>query len=163
LAERPAPRRQAVRNFPHVTGSARQPGAANRKKEAKDMSCVEGEDRVGGLMWGLALMLLGTVILLQYLDVVPFVAWRHWWPFIVVAMGIGQMVAARSPKRVGDGVGLALMGVWFYVASNHIWGMTWRNSWPLALVASGMGMVVRSIAAGFMRRGDDVREVKIDG
>lgn len=127
------------------------------------MSCVEGEDRVGGLMWGLALVLVGTVILLQYLDVVPFTAWKDWWPLIVVALGLGQTIAARNPKRVGDGVGLALMGVWFYVAANNIAGLTWRNSWPLALVASGMGMVVRSIAAGFMRRGDGVREVKIDG
>ena len=127
------------------------------------MSFVEREDRAGGLMWGLTLMLVGTLILLQYLDVVPFMAWRHWWPFLVVAMGIAQVVVGRSPKRIGDGVALALTGGWFYVASNNIWGLTWRNSWPLVLVASGMGLVVRSIAAGFIRRGDDVREVKIDG
>lgn len=125
-------------------------------------SCDGGEDRVGGLLWGIALVLVGTVILLQYLDVVPFSAWRNWWPLVIVALGLGQMIAGKSPKKIGDGAWLALLGAWFYVASNHVWGLTWRNSWPLTLVAAGVGMVVRSIAAGFMRRGDGVREVGND-
>lgn len=121
------------------------------------------EDRIGGLMWGLGLVLIGTVILLQYLDVVPFRMWRDWWPLVIVLVGVGQLVAARSPKQVGDGVSTLLFGTWCYIATNAIWGLTWRRSWPLALVAIGMGMVVRSIAAGFMRRGDGAQEVRSDG
>jgi len=118
--------------------------------------------RLDGLLWGIAMVLVGTVILLQYLDVVPFAAWRDWWPLFIVAMGLGQMITARSPKKVGDGAWMALLGGWFYVASNHIWGLSWRNSWPLVFVAAGVGMIVRSIAAGFMRRDEDVREVEND-
>lgn len=121
------------------------------------------EDRLGGLMWGIGLILVGSVILLQYLDVMPFSVWRDWWPLIIIMVGVAQMVAGRSAKGVGEGVSTMLIGAWCFIATNHVWGLTWRNSWPLALVASGMGMVVRSIAAGFMRRGDGVREVKIDG
>ena len=120
-------------------------------------SCDGGEDRLGGLLWGIALMIVGTVILLQYLHVVPFSAWGSWWPLFIVALGLGQMIAGREPKKIGDGAWLALLGAWFYVATNHIWGFTWRNSWPLVLVAAGVGMVVRSIAAWLMRRGGGVR------
>jgi hypothetical protein len=123
----------------------------------------KAEDPFGGLMWGIALMLVGTVILLQYLHVVPFSAWREWWPLLIVALGVAQVIAGRSAKRLGDGVWMVLIGAWFYVATNNIWGLTWRNSWPLSLIAAGVSLVVRSIAASFMQRGDDVREVKIDG
>lgn len=121
------------------------------------------DERLSGLMWGIGLVLVGTVILLQYLDVMPFSVWRDWWPLIIVLVGVGQIVGSRSAKGLGDGVTTMLIGGWCYVATNHIYDLTWRNSWPLALVAAGMGMVVRSIAAGFMGRSRDEREVKIDG
>lgn len=121
------------------------------------------EDRVGGLLWGIGMVLVGTLILLQYLDVLSFRVWREWWPLVIVLIGVGQVVASRSAKGLGDGVSLMLMGGWFYVAANRIWDLSWSNSWPLALVAVGMGMVVRSIAAGFYGRGRDEREVRIDG
>ncbi len=121
------------------------------------------DERLSGLMWGIGLVLVGTVILLQYLDVMPFSVWRDWWPLIIVLVGVAQIVGSRSAKGLGDGVTTMLIGGWCYVATNHIYDLTWRNSWPLALVAAGMGMVVRSIAAGFMGRTRDEQEVKIDG
>lgn len=122
------------------------------------------EDRIGSLMWGIFLVLMGTIILLQYLDVLPGVLWRHWWPFIIILVGFGQFITFRSAKRVGDGISTMLIGGWCFIATNHVLGMTWGNSWPLALVAAGTGMVVRVIASSVMRREDDnVREVRHDG
>lgn len=112
------------------------------------------DERLSGLMWGIGLVLVGTVILLQYLDVMPFSVWRDWWPLIIVMVGVAQIVGSRGAKSLGDGVTTMLIGAWCFVATNHVYGLTWRNSWPLALVAAGMGMVVRSIAAGFMRPAD---------
>lgn len=131
------------------------------------------EDRLGGMLWGIGLVLLGTVILLQYLDVMPFSMWHGWWPLVIVFVGAGQVVAGRSAKDIGEGVTILLIGGWCFVATNHVWDLTWRNSWPLALVAAGTGMVVRSIVAGFMPRtnrhpsdcccGECREEVRIDG
>ncbi len=121
------------------------------------------EDRVGGMVWGIGLVLMGSVILLQYLGLMPFAWWHSWWPLLIVGVGIAQIVTRPTPKRIGDGVSTMLFGGWFFIAANDVWGLSWRNSWPLALVAAGMGMVVRSIAAGSRRRDDDVREVRIDG
>jgi len=121
------------------------------------------DERLGGLMWGIGLVLVGSVILLQYLDVMPFSVWRDWWPLIIVMVGVAQIVGSRGSKGLGDGVSTMLIGVWCFVATNHVYGLTWRNSWPLALVATGMGMVVRSIAAGFTARSRDEQEVRNDG
>jgi len=123
----------------------------------------QDEERFGGLMWGIGLVLVGTVILLQYLDVVPFSVWRDWWPLIIVLVGVAQIAAGRGAKSLGDGVSTILIGAWCTIAANQLFGLTWRTSWPLALVAAGTGMVVRSIAAGFMGRRNDGREVRDNG
>lgn len=112
------------------------------------------EDRLSGLMWGIGLVAVGTIILLQYLDVMPFSVWHDWWPLVIVMVGVAQIIGGRSAKGLGDGVATILFGAWCYVATNRIYGLTWGTSWPLALVAAGTGMVVRSIAAPFMRPSD---------
>jgi len=121
------------------------------------------EDRLGGLMWGLGLVVLGTVILIQYLGLMPFSWWHEWWPLVVVLVGVVQVVVARSPRKIGSGISTMLFGGWFFIATNHLWGLTWGNSWPLALVAAGVGMVARSILSGIMRREDEPTEVRNDG
>jgi len=125
-------------------------------------SCDTSEDRYGSLMWGIGLVLVGILFLLQYLNVLPFAGLRHWWPFFPILVGLGHVVSYRNPRRIGNGVSLMLVGGWCFIATNHVLGLTWANSWPLALVASGTGMVVRAIVSWFMDRGDGVREVKID-
>lgn len=116
--------------------------------------CRRDEDWQGSLAWGLGLVAVGTIILLQYFDVVPFRMWRDWWPFIIIAIGLTQLLLARGPQNIGGGLSLALLGVWFLMAANRMYGLTWANSWPLALVASGAGMVARSVAAGFFPKPD---------
>lgn len=121
------------------------------------------EERFGGLMWGIGLVLVGSVILLQYLHVMPFSVWRDWWPLVIVMVGAAQIAGSRGAKGIGDGVATMLIGAWCYVATNNIYGLTWRTSWPLALVAAGTGMVVRSIVGGFMDRRRDAGEVRDNG
>lgn len=127
----------------------------NQRKEAMNMCASRHEDeRLSGLMWGVGLVLVGSVFLLQYLDVLPFRLWRAWWPLVLVMVGIAQMVGRPTAKGLGDGVGTILIGAWCFVATNGLFGLTWRTSWPLALVAAGTGMVVRAIAIGVMGRSD---------
>lgn len=122
------------------------------------------DDRYSSLMWGIGLMLVGTTVLLQYLDVLPGVLWRQWWPFIIVMVGLSQFLCFGNAKRMGDGVSTMMIGGWCFIATNHVLGLTWSNSWPLALVAAGTGMVVRAILGYFMRDDrDGVREVRSDG
>jgi hypothetical protein len=114
------------------------------------------------MMWGIGLVLIGVVILLQYLDVLSGVIWHDWWPLIVILVGAGQIVAARTARRIGSGVSTLLIGGWLFVTVNHVWGLEWQTSWPLSLVAAGLGMVARSIAAGFIGRGESKGEGIVD-
>lgn len=115
------------------------------------------ETREDGVVWGLILVATGVVFLLAQFDVLPFDFWRDGWPFIVIAIGVAQLVAARSPRSIGSGVTMMLIGGWFLIAQTEWRGLGWRETWPLALVAVGAGMVARSIAMPFFRKKEEDR------
>jgi hypothetical protein len=103
------------------------------------------------IMWGVLLILLGTLLLLERIGLLPEWAWHfRWWALIVVVIGLGMLIQPRHAERVGSGVTFILLGAWFLLVSNDHFGLTWRNSWPLALVAAGAGTIARSVAARWL-------------
>jgi len=111
-------------------------------------------DRAGAVLWGLALVVLGVVFLLEQQHILRWSVWMVWWPGVVVAIGLHQVFTARTARRFGEGVQNILMGAWFFIATTAWMGITWFRSWPLAFVAIGMGMVARAIAAGWLPSGE---------
>ena len=110
--------------------------------------------------WGVFLILIGVVYLLEWHGVLPRWAAHGWWPLIVIGLGVVQTVGADRARKLGSGVTLTLLGVWFFAATNRWYGMDWGNSWPLALVAVGAGTVARAIAANWL---PDQRWVRKEG
>lgn len=125
-------------------------------------SRCESYRRWDGLVWGLGLIAMGVLFLLNYLGFAPLRSVWVYWPLFVSFFGLMQLLTARSPKRVGGGVTMLLMGGWFLVATNHWYGLEWRNSWPLALVSVGLGSVARALASLVMRRDERDEEEKVD-
>lgn len=104
--------------------------------------------------WGIFLMLLGVWLLLLVNDQLPEHAWRRWWPFALVALGVVGLFTAGSPKSVGSAVTNVGLGLWMAAAVQHWYGLGWSNSWPLALVAVGFGALAEWAASVWrMRRG----------
>lgn len=100
-----------------------------------------------GAFWGVLLIALGLFFLLVRMERL-----HEWWPLMVVGVGVVRLATARSPKSVGSGTTLALMGVWFLIASNQWRGLEWHTSWPLSLVAIGVGSLARALAETLWRR-----------
>ena len=103
------------------------------------------------LFWGMALIAAGVLLMLERFGGLP--DWMYdysWWGGIVVALGLGTLLTARRAESVGSGITLALLGVWFLVVTNRMYGLTWTNSWPLALVAAGAGTLGHAVAANWL-------------
>ena len=122
----------------------------------------EPQDRWGSLVWGLGLIAMGVMFLLHFLNVIQWSAWSVWWPALVIFLGTMRLLTGRSPRRIGNGVTMVGMGVWFLLATNHLYGLEWHNSWPLALVAVGLGSVVRAIAGAILRPAKREEEPEVD-
>ena len=102
-------------------------------------------------VWGLALIGAGIVLLYDRLVGTPdWLANYEWWGGLVVALGLITLVTASKAESVGTGVTLILLGLWFILVTNRMFGFRWYNSWPLALVAAGAGTVAHAIAAHWL-------------
>jgi len=115
------------------------------------MTYTEGNCDWGSLTTGIVLLALGVFFLLRELGVVAgsiFVS--GWWALLVVVLGLAKLVRSRRASDVGEGVSLALIGAWLYMAHTHTQGFTYGSTWPLALFAVGAGIVARAIAGHWL-------------
>ena len=92
----------------------------------------------GKLTWGLVLIAIGSLILLDRFTGIEIASIRFVWPLIPVVIGVVTFATARG--RGGRRSGLWLVAVGFYLlASVQGWyGLEWHNSWPLVVMAAGV-------------------------
>lgn len=103
------------------------------------------------VVWGVVLILAGVFLLLErFVELPGWLGNYQWWGGIVVALGLITIATASRAESVGSGVTLSLLGLWFVIVTNHVFGFSWYNSWPLALVAAGAGTVAHAIAANWL-------------
>ena len=110
------------------------------------------------LLWGAALVLIGSVFLLDrfaLLDLQQFLGPQaHWWHFLPLLISLGgliRLLSAQSARQVSRGLIRIVIGVWLYACLVPLWGLSFANSWPVLLVAFGVQMLVR----GWHGRGNE--------
>ena len=102
------------------------------------------------LLWGVALVALGTVFLLdrlalfdlgQYFN--PQTRWWHFLPLLLALGGAIKAVSAQSLREVLHGFGQIVLGIWLFACLEQLWGLTFANSWPIVLIVFGLQMLLR--------------------
>src|ERR1041384_1406197 len=143
---------------------ARCAGSRCRDPEGEMSHLIYNEARPWDkLVWGLILIGLGVCFLLPTFGLVPSHLFRTWWPVIVIAMGTGSLLCARSPRAIGSAVSTLGIGGWMLIAANDWFELGWSRSWPLALVAAGLGLApLRAQPAGDRLRGEHARHRGLD-
>lgn len=102
---------------------------------------------LGQLVLGGILLLAGTTMLLDNLQVIDLGSvWRHW-PALIVIVGIAKMIQASHPKEWISAFWLVFIGTWLYVSIFRLFGLGFDESWPLLIVALGASMVLRATIA----------------
>ncbi len=101
------------------------------------------------LVWGFALIVAGSVILLTQLDMLeielnPAHLWRYW-PWLVVISGVTKIIPPTSSRHFTEGCWEIFFAGWWYVSFNHLWGLGFGETWPALLVAWGVGMMLRPL------------------
>ena len=100
------------------------------------------------LLWGVLLIAIGAVILLDRLDVIylhDYYALWHYWPVIMVFFGLNKLLAPVSAKQVLSGLWLIFFAAWWYVSYEELWNLNFYNSWPALLIAWGVGLVLEPL------------------
>lgn len=107
------------------------------------MTARTGRHRGPGPIFGIFLILLGSLFLLDELGLVGFGrVIDTWWPMILIALGISKMAWER---RVAAGGWLVFVGSWLQAVELSLFGLTFGNSWPVFLIAAGSIMIAQSL------------------
>ena len=99
---------------------------------------------IGGLVCGLAIMLLGSVMFLDRAGMIDWFDYAMFWPIAIVTIGL---VKLSQPLDNGRREG----GWWVFVGAalllNHLHVLRLRQAWPLFLVALGVSIVWKEARA----------------
>lgn len=106
----------------------------------------------GRMVIGAMFIIIGTLLLLQKLDVIYLEEllgirslWSAW-PIIFVVIGLGKIVDAPTMMHIGKGIWLIFLGAWLYVSINHIYGLSFKETWPAIIIAWGVDVLWESFA-----------------
>jgi predicted membrane protein len=91
-----------------------------------------------GLIPGLLMVLVGTIILLDHLGYIHAEEFWKFWPLLVVGLGIAKLFSPGS--RVG-GVILILVGTFLQMNKLGLTRLNWWDIWPIALIAVGISLM----------------------
>lgn len=99
-------------------------------------------------IWGIFLIALGVLFLLEHSGMWGIAGLGDWWPLILVVIGITHLI----DRRVGSALTMILLGAWFLAVTSGWMGFTYGNSWSLVLVAVGVGIVMTALTGEQRRR-----------
>ena len=102
------------------------------------------DDRWGGVVGGVVLVLLGGSLLLAQFDLVARRLWSAW-PLILIVLGALKFASGRSWRRRKTGIELFAIGFWIWANQEGWGGLSWRTSWPLLLILFGGLAVVEAV------------------
>jgi hypothetical protein len=101
------------------------------------------------LVWGLALIAVGSAVLLERADLLELdinwaQIWRYW-PWLMVISGLTKIIPPTTPRYFLNGFWEIFFAGWWYVSFNRIWGWGFGETWPALLVAWGVGLLLRPL------------------
>jgi hypothetical protein len=93
------------------------------------------------LIWGIFLIGVGSVFLLDHLGIVEIPSLSNLWPAVFFLFAVGRIVEGQF----GSALTNLLIGVWLFACVFGWHGLRYGNSWPIVLIAIGAGIVVRAV------------------
>lgn len=110
-----------------------------------NVEAKERNKRVTAAVFGVILISLGTIFLLDNLGYYDANRLQDYWPVLLIGFGLPGLIA---PKDAGDapwGVVLVGVGAFFLLRNLDVIDWSFGDVWPLFLVLAGLTLIVRSM------------------
>ena len=104
-----------------------------------------------GVVFGLVVMLIGTLLLLDRLDWWGVRLNVPLWPWVLIVLGLVRLsdrstdAQRRHARAPVGGVAAASSARWGLLNEYRLFGLHYGHSWPLLLIGAGVMMVWRSM------------------
>lgn len=98
----------------------------------------------GRVFWGLFLVIMGTLFLLEQLGYLHFrEIIATYWPLILILIGLSVYIG-NGFRRSNQALFLILLGAFFQaIKLNLIERYAWRYLWPLLLITIGLWIIIK--------------------
>jgi MFS family permease len=106
----------------------------------------ERHKRATAAVFGVILIGLGVIFLLQNFGLVDAGRPDQWWPLIVIGFGVASIVAPKDAGDATGGVVALAVGAFFLLRNFDVIDWRLRDIWPAFLVLAGISLIARSVA-----------------
>jgi len=106
----------------------------------------ERHKRATAAVFGVILIGLGVIFLLQNFGIVDAGRPGDWWPLILIGFGVSSLVAPKDAGDASAGVVATAVGAFFLLRNFDVIDWRLRDIWPAFLVLGGVSLIPRSLA-----------------
>lgn len=111
-----------------------------------DLDAKQRHKRVTAAVFGVILVGLGGIFILQNLGAIDAGDIGSWWPVILIGFGIASVIAPRDAGDSGGGAVLTALGTFFLLRKLDVIDWRFRDVWPAFLLLAGVALILRSLA-----------------
>jgi predicted membrane protein len=117
----------------------------------------------GRIFWGLVLILLGVLFLLDQMGRADFGdIVSRWWPLILVAIGLWQLISSNFQELAG-GLFMIALGAIFLLAKLEVLGKSlWHYVWPALIIGLGLWVLLGAFRRSSAARLSGSKEDDLD-
>jgi hypothetical protein len=106
----------------------------------------ERHKRATAAVFGVLLIGVGVLFLLQNFGYVDAGQVGDWWPLLLIGFGIASLIAPKDPGDSATGVAVAALGAFFLLRKFDVIHWRFQDIWPAFLVLAGISLIARAIA-----------------
>src|ERR1051325_1665773 len=124
----------------------RQRERMERRQEgwARRGNACGGQNALGGMVIGLAIIAVGALFLLRNAGILYFDDIWQYWPVILIVIGISKLADTHNASQVVSGLIIGGIGTVFLLRNlGYIYGDIWEYIWPAVLIAVGLSILVK--------------------
>jgi hypothetical protein len=111
-----------------------------------DLDAKERHKRVTAVVFGVILIGLGALFLLQNFGLFEAGDIGSWWPVILIGFGVSSLIAPKDAGASAGGAVLTGIGTYFLLRKFDVIDWRLRDVWPVLLVLCGIALIGRSIS-----------------
>ena len=101
-----------------------------------------GPHRAGNnLIWGLTLIGVGSIFLLDRMNIIEVDIGWHFWPLLLALFGLNRIINAGKASHLIKGCFEIFLAFWVYACLERLWGWSFGSSWPVLLIAFGLATI----------------------
>jgi hypothetical protein len=106
----------------------------------------ERHKRATAAVFGVILIGLGAIFLLQNFGIVDAGRPGDWWPVVLIGFGVSSLIAPKDAGDASSGTVLTALGAFFLLRNFDVIDWRFRDIWPAFLVLGGIALIARSVA-----------------